>query len=339
MRAYVFKEQTTIADVLGLQRAISATNPGSPRNNETTANTEGARQVGNRFTREEWESIFLYATQNLTARQTDDEQVERFRRFYARFGPSSPLRTPQEYGAALTNFRVPFTTTSFTWPNILSTLQNVLRQAQQADLSRANTELSDDQVREIVENLQRTTRGINWNESEIIFNLRRLTNQNDYDRVERLFNSLDPGLTLTELLGQLNIRERQTIARIFQQRGINAGEDFASPRDNLPVQFDVYSLDISTDDFPENTPYNRTQTENYISLVILKIVQRLGDQPGQTGYRFFNWIGSEAENAVDFRSSLTDLYDSNLNRRDLNIRIAGRIRNIWSAFETVANNQ
>jgi len=341
MRAYVIKEQTSLADLMGVSRtASSPTTSARPRNNEPIANTEGARQIGSKFTRQEWETIFLFSTRTLTSRQTTAEQTERFRRFYARFGPSSPLRTPQEYGAALTNFRVPFTITTFSWNNILSNLQNVLRQGQQWRASQesgdSSQSLSDDAILELAQALQRATSGANYNEGEIVFNLRRLRNQNDYNRLLQVYSSLDTvGRNLEEVLNQLNDEEKQTIAKIFADRSIQPGEIFDSGEEEIPTQFDVYNLGISEEDFPNNEAYDVETSERYRDLVLNTILERLGTNSGQPGLQFYNFINfSEARDVVEFNQAMANLADDGKTRRQLNISIAGLLRLIWPLFNT-----
>lgn len=298
----------------------------------TTSTTQGGR-FGARYSRDQWWSIFRYSNRELISRQTVQVQTSNFTRFYNMFGPSSYIEQPQAYGRQMQQqFRVPWVVSGSAnnWESIARNLDTVLRQAQswESEQGEQVDRLSDDMIREIAQEISSALRGISWNEREVFYQLGRLGNQEDYDRLKEIYPSATrTNIDLEEQLNQFDNSEKQTLQRIFNQRNIRTGINFSSGTDD---EFDVSSI---VDGDPNETFESAAEIGRYFEDVFLGYIEQLNSIEDGKGDAFFEYINSpQSQNGQYFRDILAELR-LGITKSDFDIRFRSLLRVLNSDFE------
>lgn len=334
MRAYVIKEQNTMADLLGVQGTSSGSTSGC-RNSDPVANTQGAREVGCRFTREEWYSIWYHSTRQLSARRDEAELVREFRRFYNKFGPNSSYRMPQAYASALQNERVSIGGNNPNWQAIRGNLQRLLRQAQSEESSPRDTETPRATLETIARALEVATRGLNYNEGDILYNVRLLRSQADWDAVSEIYPTLRPSsASLASVLNELNQDEKASIRRHFNNVNIDPGDEFEyTSESSLPEYIRQIPELVSGN---KETELDENDARAYASSVLGSFVDYLNQQEQGLGDSFDDFItNEESVEGRDFRRDLTNfLRLDGVTRNMIDNRIMSNTRLIWQVFLT-----
>lgn len=333
MRAYIVNEQNSMADLLGVQAGPQA-GTGGCRNSDPVADTEGARQVGCRFTSEEWYSIWFHATEQRQGRRTEEQLTREFRRFYNKFGPSSYYRMPQAYASALLNERVNIGATNPNWAAIRNNLQRILRQAQSAEAQRgSDAETPDATLEAIARSLEVATRGLNWNEGDILYAVRQLRSQRDWDIVSEMYPTLRTSRqSLASVLNELNRDEKATIRRHFNSVDIDPGDEFEyTSESSLPAPIRQIPDLVPGD---KNEQLDEDEARAYASSVLGSFVDLLNEQNAGLGDRFDDFITNEqSPEGTDFRRDITEfLRLDGVNRLMIDNRIMSNTRLIWEVF-------
>ena len=337
MRAYVIKEQT-LADLLGAAPATTSSTRGSStsgcRNSDPVADTQGAREVGCRFTREEWYSIWYFVTEQRQGRRTDNQLTREFTRFYNKFGPNSSYRLPHAYASALYNERINIGGNNSNWESIRQSLQRFLQQARAAEASAGSGEgSSEEELESIARMLIVATRGANWNEGDILIAIRYLRNQSDWDYVARRYPLLRTSRSsLASVLNSLNDDEKASIRRHFNSVNIDPGDEFEFTREtSLPEQLNAITTLVDGD---KDQPLNNAQSREYVSSVLDAFIVYLNNQESGLGDKFDDFITNpDSVEGQRFRQFASDLVQRNsLTRARIDNALQRNLNLIWGRF-------
>ena len=334
MRAYV-KEQTTLADLLGAVPRTTPSTRGSStsgcRNSDPVADTESAREVGCRFTSEEWYNIWYYATEQRQARRTEEQLLREYTRFYNKFGPNSSYRIPQSYASALQNEQINIGGNNQNWEAIRRSLQRLLQQSQTSRQSRQQR--SEEELENIVRILQVATRGANWVEGDILDGVRLIRSQSDWDYVSQQYpRTRISSRSLASELNRLTDNEKATLKRHFNQFNIDPGEEFEyESESSLPEALSVIPRLVEGD---KNEVLTSDDAVQYVTDVLAAIKNYLNNQEPELGDKFQEFIVNEnSRDGVAFARDMDAITRlSNNNRRMLDTRLQSNLRFIWQTF-------